>query len=182
MPPAIPVELVPHSAEWSGQASSEAERLKSALGDVLVAVHHIGSTAIPGIVAKPILDLIPEVRSLAELDAARERIVALGYEWWGEYGLPTRRYCTLDDPESGARRIQLHCYRTGSPEITRHVAFRDYLRAHPNVARRYERVKIHARDTHPDDSHAYTQEKSAWIGAVEADALAEWRRGRAATR
>lgn len=174
MPPPIPVELVPHSPVWAERARCEAARLRDALGDVLITVHHIGSTAIPGIAAKPIVDLVPEVTGLAALDAAKERVVALGYEWWGEYGIAGRRYCSLTDPASGKRVVQLHCFASGSPHITRHLAFRDYMRRHPDRARAYEAEKMRARDLHPEDSHAYTDTKSAWIVAVEADALTEW--------
>ena len=152
----------------------EALRLKTALSAVLVTVHHIGSTSIPGIVAKPIVDLIPEVTSLDALDAAKERMVALGYKWWGEYGMTGRRYCTFADPTSGKRGLQLHCFATGSPHITRHVAFRDFMRRHPDKAHLYEVEKIRARNLHPQDSHAYSMAKSAWIVAMEAEAMAEW--------
>ena len=175
MPPPLPVELVPHAPEWAGEAAAEAARLKGALGDTLVTVHHIGSTAIPGILAKPILDLIPEVTGLAALDAKREAVEALGYQWWGEYGIPGRRYCSLSDPETGKRLIQLHCFASGAPDIARHRAFRDHLIRHPELARAYEAEKRRARDLHPGDSHAYTDEKAAWIRAIEAEALAAWR-------
>ena len=174
MPAPIPVELVSHSPEWAERARIESERLQRAIGNALVTVHHIGSTSIPGIAAKPIVDLIPEVTSLEALDAAKEGIVALGYEWWGEYGMAGRRYCTLIDPATGKRAVQLHCFATGSPQITRHLAFRDYMRRHPDRARAYEAEKTRARDLHPTDSHAYSDAKSAWIAAVEAEALAEW--------
>jgi GrpB-like predicted nucleotidyltransferase (UPF0157 family) len=174
MPAAIPVELLPHSPEWAERARAEGARLQAALAKALVAAHHIGSTSIPGIAAKPIVDLIPEVTSLEALDAAKERVMALGFEWWGEYGIASRRYCTLTDA-SGKRTVQLHCFATGSPHIARHLAFRDYMRRHPDRAREYEAEKIRARDLHPTDSHAYTDTKSAWIAAVEAEALAEWR-------
>jgi GrpB-like predicted nucleotidyltransferase (UPF0157 family) len=103
------------------------------------------------------------VDELARFDEARPVIEALGYAWHGEYGLPGRRYCTLDEPISGRRTVQLHCYQAGSREITRLLAFRDYLRSHPVVAREYELVKAGCRDRHPADSHAYTACKSEWI-------------------
>ena len=170
-PPPIPVELVAHSSEWAMQAAAEAERLKSALGETLIAVHHIGSTAIPGIVAKPVVDLIPEVSSLAELDRARDSVAALGYDWWGEYGIAGRRYCTLADPATGKRIVQLHCFEAGSLDIPRHIAFRDYLRANPPKAKAYEEMKLKARDLHPQDSHSYSAAKSSWIVAMEDEAI-----------
>jgi GrpB-like predicted nucleotidyltransferase (UPF0157 family) len=175
VPPPIPVDLVPHSPEWATQAARETERLQAALGDALLAVHHIGSTSIPYIIAKPIVDLIPEVKSLDGLDAAKDTIVALGYKWWGEYGMVGRRYCTLADPTSGKRVVQLPCFATGSPHIARHLAFRDYMRRHSDKAHEYEAEKLKARDLNPDDSHAYSVAKSHWISAIEVEALAEWK-------
>jgi GrpB-like predicted nucleotidyltransferase (UPF0157 family) len=117
MPAPIPVELRPYTPEWDRAAAREAERLSGALGENLIAVHHIGSTAIPGIIAKPILDLLPVVGNLSLLDDSREALEAIGYEWWGEYGLAGRRYCTCEDPATGRRKVQLHCYREGSAEM-----------------------------------------------------------------
>jgi GrpB-like predicted nucleotidyltransferase (UPF0157 family) len=172
MPPPIPVELLPHDPAWAEAARREATRLTEAIGDNLVIVHHVGSTAIPAIRAKPIVDLMPVVASLPALDDARTGLETLGYAWWGEYGLPGRRYCTLDDPGTGRRRIQLHCYEAGSPEIERHVAFRDYLRACPEPARAYDAEKARCRALHPLDSHAYTDCKGEWVRRIEREAVA----------
>ncbi len=162
MPPPIKVELVAHSPYWATAAAEEAARLRTALGDVLVAVHHVGSTSVPGLCAKPILDLLPVVRSVANLDERRDALERLGFRSWGEYGLAGRRYFTLDDAD-GTRRVQLHCFEPTSPEIERHIAFRDYLRADPRAARDYEAEKRRCRDLHPADSHAYADAKSSWI-------------------
>lgn len=171
MPAPIPVELVPHDPAWAEIAQFETARLTDSLGVNLLVVHHIGSTAIPGIRAKPIVDLLPVVRDLATLDQAQAAVEALGYRWWGELGLPGRRYCTLADPLTGKRRIQLHCFAESSPAIERHVAFRDYLRAHPDLARDYDEEKGRCRDLNPSDSHAYTDCKDTWIKRVEGEAL-----------
>jgi GrpB-like predicted nucleotidyltransferase (UPF0157 family) len=120
----IPVELVPHDPAWAEAAQHEAARLQAAAGLAIIVVHHIGSTAIPGIRAKPILDLMPLLRSLADFDEMRPAIEGLGYAWWGEYGIPGRRYCNLSDPVTGQRKIHLHCFEEGSPQVARHLAFR----------------------------------------------------------
>lgn len=174
MPPPVKVELLPHDPQWAASAALDGEIFASIAGPCLVAIHHIGSTAIPAIHAKPVLDLVPVVTDLAELDGRRSEIEANGYEWWGELGLPGRRYCTKSDPATGRRLVQLHCYRDGSPEIERHLAFRDYLRSHPQIALAYDREKARCRDLHPEDSHAYSDCKGAWIKTVEAQAL-KWR-------
>jgi GrpB-like predicted nucleotidyltransferase (UPF0157 family) len=172
MPAPISVELQQSDPAWAEAARHEAARFASAAGDAIITVHHIGSTAIPGIRAKPILDLMPVVSSLEALENSRPAIERLGYLWHGEYGLPGRRYCTLDDPLTGRRRVQLHCYEQGSPEIVRHLAFRDYLRSNPDVAQAYDAEKARCRDLHPLDSHAYADCKDGWIRRVEALALA----------
>ncbi len=114
-PHAIPVSLVPYNPEWPRVAAELSARL-SVLGPVLVTVHHIGSTAVPGLVAKPIIDLIPIVTGLSDLDRERSRVEALGYGWHGELGIPGRRYCTLAD-DAGGRIAQLHFF-----EATAHRA------------------------------------------------------------
>jgi len=151
-------------------AARRAEELR-ALGPTLVAVHHIGSSSVPGLAAKPIIDLMPLVTSLADLDRERGRVEALGYCWHGELGIVGRRYCTLSDAD-GRRLVQLHFFSADSAEVRRHIAFREYLRAHPQAAAAYEAEKRRARDLHPNDTHAYTDEKDAWIRRTEAAALA----------
>src|SRR5262245_21633772 len=85
-----------HSPEWPAEFHREAEKLRSLLGDALVAVHHIGSTSVPGLAAKPIIDLLPLVRELVLVDERTPALEEAGYKAWGEYGLPGRRYFTRD--------------------------------------------------------------------------------------
>jgi GrpB-like predicted nucleotidyltransferase (UPF0157 family) len=165
----IPVILTAHNPEWSRMAAGHAESLQ-VLGSTLVAVHHIGSTSIPGMVAKPIIDLMPLVADLTDLDGQRQRIEALGYIWHGELGISGRRYCTLADV-AGVRVVQLHFFKADSPHVERHIAFRDYLRAHPAAANAYAIEKRRAQNLHPTNSHAYADEKGSWIRDTETKAL-----------
>src|SRR5580658_3850089 len=109
VPPPIPVILAKYDPEWPRLAAGHSRRLQ-ALGSALVIVHHIGSTSVPGLAAKPIIDLMPLVSDLAELDRLRGRVEALGYGWHGELGISGRRYCTLSD-ETGSRVVQLHFFK-----------------------------------------------------------------------
>lgn len=171
-PKSGPVRLVAYSESWPAFARGEAERLHAALDSILLDVHHVGSTAIPWISAKPIVDLIPVVRDLAALDAARERLETHGYAWWGEYGIAGRRFCTRNDADDGRRVVNAHFYAEGDPEIERHVAFRDYLRANPDVARQYETLKTELAARYRDDVAAYADAKTPWIRSIEPTALA----------
>jgi len=167
------VRLVDYDPDWPRQAAERSARLR-VLEPVLVAVHHIGSTAVPGLIAKPIIDLMPLVTDLAALDRERSTVEALGYEWFGEYGITGWRYCKQDI--GSVRVAQLHFFAVGDPGAVRHLAFRDYLRAHSGIAAAYAAEKRRARDMHPGDHQAYGGEKQAWINRVEAEALAWYTR------
>ena len=103
------VQVVAHDPGWQAEFQLEASLIAEALGEIVVQIHHIGSTAIPGIAAKPILDFLLEVRDLAKLDDKRFAMEELGYEAMGEFGLPGRRYFRKDDG-SGTRAHQVHSY------------------------------------------------------------------------
>ncbi len=167
------VEVVPHDPRWRDEFEAEAGRVAAALGENVVAVHHIGSTAIPGIYAKPVVDLLVEVRDVDELDGRGAAMEALGYEVLGEYGIPGRRYFRKDDRE-GVRTHNLHAFEAGSAEARRHLAFRDYMLAHPEEARRYSELKRRLADEHPQSFDAYMDGKDGFI--KEMDRRAEsWR-------
>jgi len=165
------VRLSPHEPAWVDEAEQEAMRILEAASPGIASVQHIGSTSIPGILAKPIIDLMGIGPNLEAIDETRPRLEALGYVWHGEYGLEGRRYCTLTDSATGLRRFHLHCYAEGDHSIRRHLAFRDYLRGHPAEAEAYERMKQGCATKHPADSNAYTKCKDRWITRVEAQAL-----------
>lgn len=166
---AIPVSLVDHDPAWAARAAVLSEQLR-VVGDILVDVHHIGSTSVPGMVAKPIIDLLPVVSDLAVLDQRLDRVVGLGYEFHGEYGIPGRRFFALH--ADGTRLVHVHFFEQGSDQIDHNLAFRDYMRSHPDVAAAYGAEKRRARALHPNDSHAYTREKGDFIVRTSVDAHA----------
>jgi len=171
---AIPhkVTIEPYDPQWPLKAAAIAQQLAKLLGDNLITVEHIGSTSIPGLAAKPVIDLLPIVRSLERLDRDQRKVIDLGYTWRGEFGINGRRLCGLSTAD-GIRLVHIHFYGQGSEHILRHLAFRDYLLAHPHIAKEYEAEKRRAAQLHPDDSLAYNDEKAAWVQKHERAAL-EW--------
>jgi GrpB-like predicted nucleotidyltransferase (UPF0157 family)/ribosomal protein S18 acetylase RimI-like enzyme len=165
-----------YSPDWPAQFAAEARRLRSLLGDEVVDIQHIGSTSVPGLAAKPVIDVMGLVRSIAILEQRTALLQQSGYRAWGEFGLPGRRYFTNDD-QDGARTHNLHFYQAGDPETERHLAFCAYLRSDPTARAEYELVKRGVYAAHPADIAAYNDGKSEWIKRVEPIAI-EWYRRR----
>jgi GrpB-like predicted nucleotidyltransferase (UPF0157 family) len=166
------VEIVPYNENWPVRAKEIAATLFSTLENNLLAVEHVGSTAVPGLAAKPVIDLIPIVHDIQTLDNHKKLITGLGYQWHGEFGIAGRRFCTFTNA-AGERVIHLHFFQKDAVNIGRHLAFRDYIRAHPDIAKLYEQEKKRAAALHATDSLAYNDEKSAWIKQYEKEAL-DW--------
>jgi len=169
------VHLTPHDIRWAGNFALEASIVVNTLGDLLVAIHHIGSTAIPGICAKPIIDILAVVSDLSMLDAKSPELEAMGYEAMGEFGIPGRRYFRKNDP-AGNRTHQIHAFQAGSPQIERHLAFRDFMRANPECAIRYDALKQRLAELYPTDIASYTDGKDEFMKEMDARAAA-WRSG-----
>jgi GrpB-like predicted nucleotidyltransferase (UPF0157 family) len=171
------VEVVPHDPRWRDAFEAEAKHVAAALGENLVAIHHIGSTAIPNIYAKPVVDLLVEVGDVAEVDERSSAMQSLGYEVMGEYGIPGRRYFRKDNQE-GIRTHNLHAFEAGSAEAVRHLAFRDYMIAHPAEAQMYSELKRTLADEHPQSMDGYMDGKDGFIKEMDRRA-ARWRTSRA---
>ena len=146
------------------------------MGGNLVRIEHFGSTSVPNLTAKPVIDLMPVVVSLEVLNEQQPVFEAMGYDWFGEFGIDGRRFLTL--AEDGKRRFHVHCYQQNSLHITRHLALRDYLRVNPDIAQLYVHEKQRAASLHPNDSMAYNEEKAVWVANAEAQALAWFSKGR----
>ena len=153
----------------------EAKAIRHAFGNSSVQVHHIGSTAIPGILAKPIIDLLGVVSSLDDVDAKARIFELLGYEVMGAYGIEGRRYFRKLD-SNGTRTHHLHVFEEGSPHAERHFAFRDYLLAHPKVANEYSSLKERLTRGDAPTWDAYLDGKDPFVSQVEPLAVDWFRR------
>ncbi len=162
--------VVAHNPNWITEFANEVPRLQRALGLNVTAIHHIGSTSITGILAKPIVDILVEVTTLTSVDQRTIHMRKLGYEVMGAYGIKGRRYFRKSNTQ-GARTHHIHVYAIGSPHIKRHLAFRDYLIAHPKKAQEYSQLKASLTQNIATSRDKYIDGKDPFIKAVEIDAL-----------
>lgn len=163
--------IVSYDPYWATLYTDEASVLASVLGKAASAFHHMGSTAIPGMPAKPIIDILVEVPSLAGIDACTADLADLGYDARGEYGIAGRRYFSRK-PSGPSIGCHLHAYLAGSDQIRRHLAFRDYLLAKPEIASQYAALKRHL--SFPDGrlKAEYQAGKKPFVDALALDGLA----------
>jgi GrpB-like predicted nucleotidyltransferase (UPF0157 family) len=167
------IVVVAHDPAWRAGFEEEASRILRVLGDRVLRLHHIGSTAIPGIAAKPVIDLLMEVEDIVELDERNSGLEELGYESMGEFGITGRRYFRKDNA-FGVRTHQVHAFAAESTEIARHLAFRDYMIAHPAEARVYGELKRNLAREFPEDIQRYMDGKDPFIKEHQARALVWW--------
>lgn len=165
------VHIAAHDQAWAQTFATEAHSLKAAVPLNFIALHHIGSTAIPGILAKPIIDILGVVSSLDRFDAVSGHIEALGYQAMGAYGIDGRRYFRKTD-RHGRRTHHLHIFETGSPHIERHLAFRDFLRTYAEKAAEYSALK----SSLIESGVPYQEGKTEFVINTLAEAI-DWYRG-----
>jgi len=165
------VILKSYNSDWPRQFDEERQVLEAVFAGTEAVIEHVGSTAVPGLGAKPVLDVLVGVRALAEVEARIQALEAAGYEYVQkhEQQLPNRRY--FHKPRHKPRTVHLHCVVKGSDFWIQHLAFRDYLRAHPGTASTYYNLKRELAAHLPRSE--YTDAKSSFIKTVVASALQE---------
>ena len=162
-----------YDSAWKQSYESEKELISSILGDNLVAIDHIGSTAVEGLSAKPIIDIMPVVKDLEEADRVSDAFQKIGYEYLGEFGIHGRRYLRKGGDE---RTHQIHIFKADDQyNIERHLAVRDYLRSHPREARQYGEFKSKLALQFPYDIDGYCDGKENFVRQLECKAV-EWYR------
>ncbi|WP_391202421.1 GrpB family protein [Psychrobacillus sp. L4] len=164
------VEVVSYSGDWKERFEEEAEQIQKVLGSEIITIYHIGSTSVNGLSAKPIIDIMPVVRDINNIDAFNGAMIAIGYEPKGENGLPGRRYFQKGGDN---RTHHVHIYEMDNPEIERHLAFRDYLRTYPEVANDYGQLKEMLAKQFPYDIESYIVGKEQLATEIEEKAI-QW--------
>jgi len=134
-------------------------------------LHHIGSTSIPKIKAKPIIDILGVVKNIDEADRLKSSFEALGFVYKGEYGIEGRRYCVLYDKTQEKGLVHLHIFGRGHSEVERHLLFRDYLRENKDAADRYDRLKVKLVTLYSTMREKYTNSKSNLIQEILDEAM-----------
>ncbi|MGE7762584.1 GrpB family protein [Peribacillus sp. NPDC097895] len=158
------VEVVPHKKEWSKLFHDECQKLQEIFGPEMIKLYHIGSTAIPAIQAKPVIDILAVVNDVECVAYFNKEMEEIGYDARGENGIAGRRFFRKGGDE---RTHHIHMFQQGHEEITRHLAFRDYMLAHSYEAQRYSQLKQRLTAQFPNDINGYVNGKNDFIREMD---------------
>lgn len=160
------VVVAPYSEQWPAQFLALRLELAAVFAPAAVSIEHVGSTSVPGLIAKPIIDVLLGADSLARIEQAIPRLAALGYEYVPKYEaqLPMRRYF-VKPASSSSLKVHLHSVVEGSDFWLDHISFRNALRTDPVLVSKYQELKV-ALAAKFDDVHAYTDAKTPFIRAA----------------
>jgi GrpB-like predicted nucleotidyltransferase (UPF0157 family) len=160
------IEVLDYSGTWPERFQIEKALISGVLKNLHISLHHIGSTSVPGLAAKPIIDILMETNRIADLDDYEDEMMSIGFIAKGEFGIPGRRYF-----QKGDRTHHLHAFGEGDPGLKRHLAYRDYLRAFPKVCADYTALKKSIALTCNNDIDLYCSGKEAFVKYHEQEAL-----------
>lgn len=164
------IALENYNANWPTLYDTEQVLVKNIIGDNLIASHHIGSTSVANLPAKAIIDILLEVSNLSALENSYLPLENIGYVAKGENGIAGRRYFQKGGMQ---RSHHLHVFKQGSVEVIRHLAFRNYLRKHPDIAQEYGELKYRIAQQCENNNQVYMAGKSDFIKKHLALAMAE---------
>ncbi|UOQ45920.1 GrpB family protein [Halobacillus salinarum] len=161
------IRLTEYTEKWREMYEEEVQRLTSIFGEEIISFEHFGSTSIPGMKAKPVIDMMCIVRTIEKIDAYNEKMKSLNYDVAGEWGINGRRLFRKGGEE---RTHHIHCYQMDNPHINRHLLFRDYLLAHPAEAQEYSNFKQQLADKY-DSTSDYSPAKKTFVSELEKRAM-----------
>ncbi len=166
------INVEPYNKKWKVKFKNEKSKLEKIFNDILVKIYHIGSTAIPNIKAKPVIDIMVVVEDIDKVDNYNDRIKSLGYEPKGEFGIKNRRFFQKG---GNNRTHHIHIFQQGDKEIKRHINFRDYIKSHPKEAQKYSQLKEILADKYSQDINKYNKGKNDFIAEIDSKAV-EWKK------
>ncbi len=167
------IHVVQYDSRWPRMFKQESKTISKSLDGEAVQIYHIGSTAIPGINAKPIIDILVVVRDISNSAQLEQAMTNLGYTAKGEAGIPGRLFFIKGTEESRSHHV--HMFQDGHPEIQRHLDFVAYLATHPEDAQRYSDMKEGLALRFPTDIDSYTEGKTELIRELDERARS-WRK------
>ncbi|WP_155590453.1 GrpB family protein [Lysinibacillus cavernae] len=155
--------ILPYTVEWAQEFHALGSKLRESLGDIALRIDHIGSTAVPGLASKPIIDIQISVETLTSLEAFKIPLESLGFIFRVDNSDFSKRYFR---EAPGNRRIHIHVRQAGSWAEQLALLFRDFLRCHPDYCRRYEQVKYELAKKYTHNRQLYTDSKEAVIWEI----------------
>ena len=158
------VTVTPYDSSWPDEFARIQSELQQALGEDALAIEHVGSTSVPGLAAKPIID-IDVVIDASKLNIIITKLADIGYVHQGDLGIPGREAFKYSGKEH-LMRHHLYVCSQDAAELERHITFRDWLRSHQEDRLAYGAVKLNMAARYPDDIDAYMQGKAACITAI----------------
>ena len=159
------VVVLPYDEAWKDDFLKIETELKDALGDLAMRIEHVGSTSVPGLSAKPIIDIDVVIKDNSVFDAVVSAFAGIGYSHEGNLGIPGREAFKYEGKEH-LRKHHLYVCTQDSPELKRHIAFRDHLLTHPEAVREYSRIKEEGAALYPYDIDKYIEYKSPVIEKI----------------
>lgn len=159
------IVVVPYDNNWKLQFETIRAEIQDALGELALSIEHVGSTSVEGLSAKPIIDIDVVIENESKLQAVVEKLAGIGYEHEGNLGIVGREAFGYTGKEH-LQNHHLYVCTKDSPELKRHLAFRDYLRSHEEAVREYSRIKEEGAKLFPNDIDGYIRHKTGWIENV----------------
>ncbi|WP_028330539.1 GrpB family protein [Brachyspira alvinipulli] len=174
------IEIVDYDPNWKNLYIEEESKIKNIINDILISIHHIGSTSIENLKAKPIIDILAVVDDINKVDCYNNDFANIGYKFMGENGIAKRRFFMkdyIDNNGTQKRFSHIHIFDINNKfDIERHLAFRDFLRANKDIAEEYAKIKLEALKNCNNDIELYCDYKDKFIKDTEQTALEFYRK------
>lgn len=162
------VVVLPYDEQWKHDFLQIKAELANVLRQLAIEIEHVGSTSVQGLSAKPIIDIDVVIKDYSELEDVISALGKIGYQHEGNLGITGREAFKYEGKEH-LRKHHLYVCSEDSQELRRHIAFRDYLKTHPDAVREYSCIKEEGAELYPDDIDRYIEHKSPFIEKIYAE-------------